>query len=348
MVKPSPDRSAILRLHQAGRPPATIAIPWWTPRPPKKWKTSYCSHAEGRRGAVRKSSRPSFVDPGVKIDKDYYLKTILEDALLPWANSHFTRHPWTFQQNSAPAHKAKVVQAWCKSELPDFIQAEEWPASSPDLNPLDYILWSYLGSKACAIPHPNLDSLKAALIREWDEIDEALCVRSSTPFPGDFALSSVQKALSLTHVVSTGKRIKASYEVGSRPKATAIENCEKVFEGRMEKSLELNKLLKTWFKDKKFRISTWKRPTQVVFDCKLAGRAKELLQDKVWLGPSWKERELKYPYYTFDASGDFYEMAMYVFAILESIKSNPYFKYYDLQFACAYANNSQTGVCSLG
>ncbi|XGW29481.1 hypothetical protein V3C99_008922 [Haemonchus contortus] len=40
-----------------------------------------------------------FVDPGVKINKDYYLKTILEDALLPW----------TFQQDSAPSHKAKVV-----------------------------------------------------------------------------------------------------------------------------------------------------------------------------------------------------------------------------------------------
>ncbi|KAK6037536.1 hypothetical protein COOONC_24959 [Cooperia oncophora] len=87
------------------------------------------------------------------------------------------------QQDSAPAHKAKVVQAWCKSELPDFISAEEWPASSPDLNPLDYNLWSYLESKACATPHPNLDSLKAALIREWDEIDDALLRPVIDAFP---------------------------------------------------------------------------------------------------------------------------------------------------------------------
>uniref|UniRef100_A0A7I4YET7 DDE_3 domain-containing protein n=1 Tax=Haemonchus contortus TaxID=6289 RepID=A0A7I4YET7_HAECO len=77
-----------------------------------------------------------FVDRGVKIDKDYYLKTILEDALLSWANSHFSGRPWTFQPDSALAYKAK--------------------------------------SKASATPHPNLDSLKAALIREWDEIDDAL------------------------------------------------------------------------------------------------------------------------------------------------------------------------------
>uniref|UniRef100_W6NE86 Transposase n=1 Tax=Haemonchus contortus TaxID=6289 RepID=W6NE86_HAECO len=115
-----------------------------------------------------------FVDSGVKIDKDYYLKTTLEDALLPWANSHFIGRPWTFQQDSAPAHKAKVVQAWCKSELLEFISTDEWPASSPDLNPLEYNLWSYLESKACATPHPNLDFLKAAHIREWDEMDDAL------------------------------------------------------------------------------------------------------------------------------------------------------------------------------
>ncbi|XGW03855.1 hypothetical protein V3C99_015196, partial [Haemonchus contortus] len=124
-----------------------------------------------------------FVDPGVKIYKDYYLKTILEDVLLPWANSNFNGRPWTFQQDSAPSHKAKIVQAWCKSELPDFISAEEWPASSPDLKPPDYNLWSYLESKACATSHPNLDSLKASLTREWDEIDDALLRPIIDAFP---------------------------------------------------------------------------------------------------------------------------------------------------------------------
>uniref|UniRef100_A0A7I4YX69 HTH_Tnp_Tc3_2 domain-containing protein n=1 Tax=Haemonchus contortus TaxID=6289 RepID=A0A7I4YX69_HAECO len=82
-----------------------------------------------------------------------------------------------------PAHKAEVVQAWCKSELRDFISAEEWLASSTNLNSLDHYLWSYLGSKACASPHPNLDSLKAALIREWYEIDDALLRPTIDAFP---------------------------------------------------------------------------------------------------------------------------------------------------------------------
>ncbi|VDO64796.1 unnamed protein product [Haemonchus placei] len=74
------------------------------------------------------------------------------------------------RQDSAPAHRAKVVQ-----------------------DPLDYNLWSYLESKACATPHPNLDSLKAAHIKNGTKSTTHSCVRSSTLFPIDSALSSVPK-----------------------------------------------------------------------------------------------------------------------------------------------------------
>jgi len=51
---------------------------------------------------------------------------------------------WTFQQDSAPAHKAKVVQKWFREKIPDFIARDEWAAASPDLNPLVYSVWSKL------------------------------------------------------------------------------------------------------------------------------------------------------------------------------------------------------------
>uniref|UniRef100_A0A7I4XXU5 DDE_3 domain-containing protein n=1 Tax=Haemonchus contortus TaxID=6289 RepID=A0A7I4XXU5_HAECO len=208
MVEPSPDRSAIVRLHKAGRPPATIAkhlgihrsVVYRTlqrrrdlvglqdhrrsgrPRSARTPKVVESVRKRIARNATRNISTMAG-DMGISRKSMERLKTILEDALLPWANSCFNGRPWTFQQDSAPAHKAKVVQAWCKSELPDFISAEEWPASSPDLNPLDHDLWSYLESKACATPHPNLDSLKAALIREWDEIDDVLLRPVVDAFP---------------------------------------------------------------------------------------------------------------------------------------------------------------------
>ena len=111
-----------------------------------------------------------FVDPGVKINQDYYKQQILRDVLEPWARAHFRNKPWVFQKDSAPAHKALKVQRWCASHFPGFITSQEWPPYSPDLNPLDYSVWSILEARACATPHKNLGSLRQALLREWNKL----------------------------------------------------------------------------------------------------------------------------------------------------------------------------------
>ena len=49
---------------------------------------------------------------------------------------------WSFQHVSASAHKARTTQQWPETNVPDFISTSDWPSASPDLNPLDYKLWS--------------------------------------------------------------------------------------------------------------------------------------------------------------------------------------------------------------
>jgi len=44
--------------------------------------------------------------------------------------------------------------------VPAFIGAEDWPSGSPDLNALDYKLWTALENMACRKCHNNLDNLK--------------------------------------------------------------------------------------------------------------------------------------------------------------------------------------------
>ena len=67
---------------------------------------------------------------------------------------------------------AKKLHANCL----DFISVDthrnndgEWPPNSIDLNPLDYSVWRILEEKACAKPHPNVESLKQASFEEGME-----------------------------------------------------------------------------------------------------------------------------------------------------------------------------------
>jgi inhibitor of nuclear factor kappa-B kinase subunit alpha len=111
-----------------------------------------------------------FVAQGVKINQEVYRRDILQAVVLPWAQQHFGNVDWVFQQDSAPAHRAKATQDWCKTHFPDFIASAEWPPYSPDLNPMDYSVWSILEARACAKPHKSLESLKQSLRREWDRL----------------------------------------------------------------------------------------------------------------------------------------------------------------------------------
>lgn len=109
-----------------------------------------------------------FVEPGVKINKEYYQSEILVNIVNPLNDSLFKGAEWTFQQDSAPSHKAVVNQNWLKKHVPNFISVEEWPPASPDLNPMDYCIWSLLEEKVCSKRHKNLGTLKLALTKEWN------------------------------------------------------------------------------------------------------------------------------------------------------------------------------------
>lgn len=78
-----------------------------------------------------------FCEKGVKTSAKVYQTTVLENVVKPLSQTMFANKHWTFQQDSAPAHKAKTTQEWLKNNLPKFISPNDWPTGSPDLNPLD-------------------------------------------------------------------------------------------------------------------------------------------------------------------------------------------------------------------
>ncbi len=101
-----------------------------------------------------------FCESGVKTNG------ILQDVVEPLSDTLFEGvEDRSFRQDTAPAHKAKSTKKWCEDFLPNFITAEQWCSGSPDLNPLDYRLWTDLKAIVCKCRHQNLESLKDAIAK---------------------------------------------------------------------------------------------------------------------------------------------------------------------------------------
>ncbi len=62
---------------------------------------------------------PSHFSVGLKINQKVY-RRILEEVLFPWMKRVAGGRKFTFQQDSAPAHKAKEGQSWLLGAVPHF------------------------------------------------------------------------------------------------------------------------------------------------------------------------------------------------------------------------------------
>ena len=93
--------------------------------------------------------------------------------MLEYAKDHFGEDTsWRFQKDGATSHTANITQNWCRDHTLNFWSKEMWPPCSPDLNPMDFSVWSILESKACKKIHHTVDDLKRSLRRAWNEIPQ--------------------------------------------------------------------------------------------------------------------------------------------------------------------------------
>ena len=59
-------------------------------------------------------------------------------------------------------------------ETPDFIPPMLWPQNSPDLNPIDYKVWSVMQKKVYKKRIKDTDELRACILTAWDKMDQRI------------------------------------------------------------------------------------------------------------------------------------------------------------------------------
>ncbi|QQP37261.1 Uncharacterized protein FKW44_017471 [Caligus rogercresseyi] len=124
---------------------------------------------------------PFFFRPDEKIDTEAYYK-VLRYTVLPWLKKNYPTGNYVWQQDGAPSHMADKNQKFCKDNMAHFWPKNFWPPSSPDLNPLDFFWCGAIESKTYRTPHLNPDSLKATIIKEWDNYPEKHIINACKRF----------------------------------------------------------------------------------------------------------------------------------------------------------------------
>lgn len=118
---------------------------------------------------------PFFINGNLTAEK--YLQ-LLRENIVPQIIHLFPNNNnqvW-FQQDGAPPHYGREVRNYLNDTFPQkWIGRRgtiEWPARSPDLNPLDFFLWGYLKSRVYINKPESLDELKLRIETEIRNIPQ--------------------------------------------------------------------------------------------------------------------------------------------------------------------------------
>ena len=109
---------------------------------------------------------PIWFPSGFRLAADAYIE-VLRTKILPWMRRVAEAYggvPFILQQDSAPAHRAKKTLDFLNAEGITYWTPEEWPPNSPDLNPLDFGIWSMVAQGACRERPPSVEVLKKSLL----------------------------------------------------------------------------------------------------------------------------------------------------------------------------------------
>lgn len=120
-------------------------------------------------GGISSNARTELVIVEGRLNATRYIEEILQDHVVRYAE-FIGAESFLLMQDNARAHSAQCVEQY----LFDVgIRKIQWPARSPDMNPIEHV-WDMLKRrvKRSLNPPQNLRELKTALVAAWEEIPQ--------------------------------------------------------------------------------------------------------------------------------------------------------------------------------
>ena len=108
----------------------------------------WCRWCNGVGNAFLAHFGPVNTNQSSSLNATAYL-SIVADHVHPFMATMYPSSNGYFQRDDAPCRKAKVVSNWVHEHNRKF-SVLQWPAQSPDLNPIDH-LWSVVEREICRI-----------------------------------------------------------------------------------------------------------------------------------------------------------------------------------------------------
>jgi len=115
-----------------------------------------------------------FIDPGVKINSAYYRDVLLSQHLQPVIRNLGRKRFFVFQQDSAPAYRARDTIKMLTRETPEFIPPTIWPPNGTDLKHVEYKVWRLMQERVYQTAIHHVNDLKQRFLAVWAALDQRI------------------------------------------------------------------------------------------------------------------------------------------------------------------------------